>query len=267
LTRIDISSSKETAVSNRREFLSYGGILAASGLGLHEPSAFAGTKGPRFKAACFDAFTIFDPRTLDEAIEREAPGQGVQLANAWRARLFDYCWLRTLYGRYADFNQLTQESLDVVLRTSKTALPDAARARILSAWLELKPYPDSVEALRAMHSRGTRLAYLSNLTPLMLDTNSKRLGVRDLFEFLLTTETIQAYKPHPKAYAMGETSFALPKSEILFVAFGGWDAGGARSFGLPTVWVNRFGVVPERLGVEPDKTVATLREVADFLAA
>jgi 2-haloacid dehalogenase len=254
-------------VYNRREFLSYGGVLAASGFALHANGASATTSAVRFKAACFDAFTIFDPRTLDEAIEREVPGKGVSLASAWRTRLFDYCWLRTLYGRHANFDQVVSNSLDVVLATTKTALTDAARTRILSSWHELKPYPDSAQALRAMRAKGTRLAYLSNLTSSMLDANSKRLGVRDLFEFVLTTDTVQTYKPHPKAYAMGEASFGLGRSDILFVAFGGWDAAGAKSFGLPTIWVNRLGVVPESLGIEADRTVSSLQEVADFLSA
>ena len=252
---------------SRREFLSYGGVLAASGLALHAKSASAASSGLRFRAACLDAFTIFDPRTLDEAIEREVPGKGIPLARAWRTRLFDYCWLRTLYGRHANFDQVVADSLDVVLETTKTPLSDAARTRILSSWNELKAYPDSAEALRAMRAKGTRLAYLSNLTSSMLDANSRRLGVRDLFELVLTTDSAQTYKPHPKAYAMGESSFGLPKSDILFVAFGGWDAAGGKSFGLPTIWVNRLGVVAERLGIEPDRTVSTLQEVADFLSA
>src|SRR5580658_5203813 len=104
-------------VYSRREFLSYGGVLAASGLAQHASGAFATPGGTRFKAACFDAFTIFDPRTLDEAIEREVPGKGIPLATAWRTRLFDYCWLRTLYGRHANFDQVVADSLDVVLET------------------------------------------------------------------------------------------------------------------------------------------------------
>ncbi|MEP7077372.1 MAG: haloacid dehalogenase type II, partial [Acidobacteriota bacterium] len=50
----------------------------------------------------------------------------------------------------------------------------------------------------------------------------------------------------------------LKKSEVLFAAFGGWDAYGAKSFGYTTIWIDRFGVPAERLGIEPDTTAQDL---------
>jgi len=46
----------------------------------------------------------------------------------------------------------------------------------------------------------------------------------------------------------------LKKSEIAFAAFGGWDAYGAKRFGYPTYWVNRFHLPMEKLGTPPDAT-------------
>ena len=46
----------------------------------------------------------------------------------------------------------------------------------------------------------------------------------------------------------------LKKEEIVFAAFGGWDAYGAKSFGYTTYWVNRFHLPMEELGIEPDGT-------------
>ena len=42
------------------------------------------------------------------------------------------------------------------------------------------------------------------------------------------------------------------REEILFVAFAGWDAAGAKLFGYPTYWVNRPRLPPEELSVLPD---------------
>jgi 2-haloacid dehalogenase len=250
--------------ATRREFLSYGGAWAASGL-IAPAAALTPAPPTEWRAACFDAFTIFDPRSLQVALEGEVPGKGAELASAWRAKIFEYCWLRTLYGRYADFRQTVDESLDVVLEAAKIALGSSARARILSVWLQLDPWPDSAQALRALRAGGLRLAYLSNFTAEMLDANGKRLQVPDLFEFRLTTDAVQAYKPDPRAYAMGVASFGLAKSEILFVAFGGWDAAGAKAYGYPTAWINRTGAVPEKLGMQPDWTGSSLRELAQLL--
>ena len=40
----------------------------------------------------------------------------------------------------------------------------------------------------------------------------------------------------------------LKKNDVAFAAFGGWDAYGAKSFGYPTYWVNRFNLPAEKLG-------------------
>ena len=55
------------------------------------------------------------------------------------------------------------------------------------------------------------------------------------------------------------------KQEILFVAFAGWDAAGARWFGYPTFWNNRLSSVAEELGVRPDFEGASLDALTTLL--
>jgi 2-haloacid dehalogenase len=38
---------------------------------------------------------------------------------------------------------------------------------------------------------------------------------------------------------MGLDAFGAKAGQILFAAFAGWDAAGAKSFGYATFWVNR----------------------------
>lgn len=83
----------------------------------------------------------------------------------------------------------------------------------------------------------------------MLRANAEHAGIADLFDELLSTEVNQSYKPDPRAYALGMERLHLRKDEIVFAAFGAWDAYGAKSFGYPTFWVNRFNV-PGRIGSE-----------------
>ena len=61
------------------------------------------------------------------------------------------------------------------------------------------------------------------------------------------------------------TSCTLAKLEILVAAFGGWDAAGAKSFGYPTYWVNRFNQPVEELGVRADGTSTDLQGLLDFV--
>jgi 2-haloacid dehalogenase len=139
------------------------------------------------------------------------------------------------------------------------------RSRLMDAFLQFKPWPDSVAALKAMRKAGLRLAPLSTFTEKMLITLCSNAGVADLFEHYLTTDRVRAFKPDPRAYQMAEDTFKLRREEIVFAAFGGWDAAGAKSFGLNTFWVNRLGVPVEELGVTPDKVGSTLTELADYV--
>jgi 2-haloacid dehalogenase len=57
----------------------------------------------------------------------------------------------------------------------------------------------------------------------------------------------------------------LRREEILFVAFAGWDAAGAKSFGYPTFWVNRLGLPHEELGVLPDASGSNLTDLVEYM--
>ena len=246
---------------SRNEFL---GLAGSAALTMATGAARAQSTPPRFKAVGFDGFTIFDPRSTAPVIDEQFPGRGAEFAAAWRVRQFDYCWLRTLNRTYADFWQVSEDALRFTFAAAKIELPAASRSRIMQALLDFKPYPGAVQALRTLRDSGVRLAYVSNLTRPMLDTISAQAGIGDLFEHKLTTDAVQAYKPDPRAYAMAETAFGLKREEILFAAFGGWDAAGAKSFGLTTFWVNPFGQAVEQLGVTPDATGSSLADMVAF---
>jgi 2-haloacid dehalogenase len=62
---------------------------------------------------------------------------------------------------------------------------------------------------------------------------------------------------------MGVDAFKLKREEIVFAAFAGWDAFGAKAFGYPTFWVNRQNAVTEQLGIPPDASGA-MDDLAHF---
>ena len=139
----------------------------------------------------------------------------------------------------------------------------------MQAYLELQSYPDVLPALKSLREReaGIRLAFLSNMTPHMLDNAIKSSGLEGIFEASLSTDKVRVYKPDPRAYQMGIDAFMLKREEIVFAAFGGWDAAGAKLFGYPTFWVNRLNLPVEELGVAPDAIGGNLTDLADFVKA
>ena len=219
----------------------------------------------RIKAIAFDGFVIFDPRSVEKRVEEQFPGRGAEFTNLWRTRQFEYCWLRTSGGRYADFWHLTDDALRYTAKSLKVSLTGAQHDALMEAYRTLTPWPDVREGLAELRRRGIRLAFLSNLTAAMLDANLKQAGLAEFFEPHLTTDRVQVYKPSPRAYQMGLDAFHLGKREIAFAAFGGWDAAGAKWFGYPTVWVNRGGVPQEELDAQPDVIAKDFRGLIEFV--
>ena len=251
---------------DRRQFLTL--MAGATAAGLLAPSVLAqGNSRAKIKAIAFDAFPIFDPRPVFGLAEQLFPGRGTELSSAWRTRQFEYTWLRSLEGRYADFWQVTQEALVFAARSLKLDLPPEKRERLMQAYLELKAWPDVAPAIRALQAAKFRLGFLSNFTPKMLAAGLANSGLEGAFEQVLSTDRARTYKPDPLAYQLGLDAFGLPRDEILFVAFAGWDAAGAKSFGYPTFWANRLGAPGEELGVTPDATGSDLTAVIPWLAA
>ena len=253
--------------TTRRAFLANAGtaIAVQAVVTGSDSSAAAQKTGNRFKAVAFDAFTIFDPRSVVAAVEESVPGRGDELSATWRTRQFEYCWLRTLNRTYVDFWRVTEEALVFAFKAARIDLRPDVRARLMEAWLRLRPWPDSVAALKTMRDADIRLAYVANFTPEMLKVNTENAGAAGLFEHLLSTDAVRAFKPDPRAYHMAETAFRLPRERIAFAAFGGWDAAGAKSFGLDTFWVNRLDAPLEELGAKPDAVGRTLTELANYV--
>jgi 2-haloacid dehalogenase len=253
---------------NRREF----GALAAGGAaapiaGVSADHGLAADDAKTIKAIAFDGFPIIDPRAVFARAEEIFPGKGLELGNAWRTRQFEYTWLRTLGGRYADFWQVTEESLVFAAKALGIDLSADQRDQLMQTYLNLKAWPDVAPALKQLREAGIRMAFLSNLTDAMLDVAVKNSGLEGLFEPHLSTDKVKAFKPDPRAYQMGVDAFKLRKQEIAFAAFAGWDVAGAKWFGYPTFWVNRLNAPVEELSSTPDGIGPGLGDLVKFVLA
>lgn len=247
---------------HRRSFLSSTLGLAALAAA---PITLKAAVASRPRVLLFDAFPIFDPRSVTAAVKEMFPADGDALMELWRTKQFEYTWLRTLSGRYANFWDVTRDALRFSAGARKLVLSDTQVDRLMGAYLELKPWPEVPQALRTLKTAGLRLGFLSNFTGEMLQTNIRNAGLDGMFEQVLSTDQAQAFKPDPRAYRMGLDAFGLPREEMLFAAFAGWDAAGAKAFGYPTFWVNRLDQPVEELGITADATGNTLAELAAYI--
>jgi 2-haloacid dehalogenase len=249
---------------NRREFLEIASsTVAASSIVTSSSSAEA--PRPSIKAIAFDGFPIFDPRPIFALAEELFPGHGTELSNAWRIRQFEYTWLRTLTQRYRDFLNVIEDALVFAGKSLNLDITEEKKKALVEGYLRMKAWPDVLPVLSKLKEKGIRLAFLNNFTPAMLEANIRSGGLEGFFEHKLSTDAVRVYKPHPLAYQMGVDAFGLKREEILFAAFGGWDASGAKLFGYPAFWVNRQKQPLELLDAVPDGEGSGMGDLLNFL--
>jgi 2-haloacid dehalogenase len=238
--------------------------VAASSL-LSSRGAAANAPPAAIKAVAFDGFAIFNPGPVFALAEELFPGHGAALGNAWRTRQFEYTWLRNSIGRYVDFWHVTQDALKYAAAQTHLDLSAEQSEQLMNAFLVLKPWPDVLPVLESLKRKNMRLALLSNLTPMMMQSCVKASGLNGLFEAELSTDRVRAFKPDPRTYNMGLEVLHLSRAEIAFVAFAGWDAVGAKTFGYPTYWANRLKLPVEELGMKADAACNDLSDLPGFI--
>lgn len=220
---------------------------------------------PRFKAVAFDYFVLFDPNSVIPVVEEVYPGKGLEFTKAWRSKQFEYGFLRSIVNRHEDFFKVTEDALVYTAQLLKLELNEQQRNKLLNAYLNLKPWPDTEAALKKLKKAGVKIITIANFSHKMLKSNADNAGLTPYFTELLSTEVNKTYKPDAKAYALGMKRLKLKKNEIIFAAFGGWDAFGSKSFGYTTYWVNRFSFPAENLGLNPDHTSTSINGLVEII--
>ena len=233
--------------TSRRQFLKFTRAVAASAAFSSMPT-IEQLRSPAIKAVAFDAFAIFDLSPVYRLLEEVFPGRGAELSSLWRAKQFEYTWLRNSMGRYADFWQVTQSALTHAAEQSRIDLNVKNRMRLMSAHLLLKPWPEVIDVVHALETLNLRLALLTNWTNAMMECCLHGSGLEDAFHVRLSTGRVKAFKPDPAAYCMALDTLHLRKDEIVFVAFGGWNAAGAKAFGFSNVLGEQARFRPRRAG-------------------
>ena len=217
------------------------------------------------KALVFDAYgTLFDVASVGALCETLFPGHGKALTDLWRVKQLEYTWLCSLMQRYQDFWELTARALRFSCGALGLSLQEEAFRQLMENYLRLEPYPEVPQALARLEKK-LPLAILSNGTPEMLLRVTRHNQLTSHFKAVLSVHDLSVFKPSPRVYALAEEALQLPRQHIGFVSSNGWDAVGAKAFGLNVFWINRFRRFPETLSPEPDWEIHTLSEIEAML--
>jgi 2-haloacid dehalogenase len=217
------------------------------------------------RAVVFDAYgTLFDVYSVALLAEQLFPGRGDALSVLWRDKQIEYTRLASMSGHYKPFWDLTRAGLRFAAQRLGLTLDVAAEERLMNQYRHLSAFPENIDVLRELKSRGVPAAVLSNGDPEMLGVAVKSAGFSGYLAHVLSVHSVRKYKTDPAAYALGPQALKLPAKQILFVSSNGWDAIGATWYGYTTLWVNRHGLPLEQLDTEPTRIGTSLRDVLAF---
>ena len=207
----------------------------------------------------FDAYgTLYDVHSVAARCESCWPGKGAQLSQLWRAKQLEYTWQRSLMQRYVPFSTVTREALAYSCEALKLALSVAQMEGLMGEYLNLATYPDVADALREL---GGKQAILSNGSPDILLPLVRNSGLR--FDAVISVDELKVFKPAPQVYQLAVDKLKVPKHRIGFVSSNCWDAIGAKSYGFRVYWINRTNAPIDRLGVQPDGVLGSLRDLVN----
>jgi putative hydrolase of the HAD superfamily len=138
-------------------------------------------------------------------------------------------------------------------------------------FVNMRPYPHTIETIIELRTRGYRLAVISDGLPLKQWEKLVRLGMDDFFDQVLISgdETIGVEKPNPKLFEIAmERTGSTPDSAVMVGDKLRSDVDGANNAGITSIWFKTprdSEGLPEELGIRPDYIVHDIREVLEIL--
>jgi 2-haloacid dehalogenase len=182
----------------------------------------------------------------------------------WRRTHFENSMIDALLQRaHTPYREIGHLSVRQVLDRAGIPHTEADIHSLVAAIERLRPFPEVPHALARLHTK-YQLAVLSNGDPDMLEAAKPHHQIR--FDAVISAAEANAFKPHRATYEMAARRVKLPLHEILFVANHEFDCVGAKSAGMPTVFIDRRKRPFARWPHQPDLIVSSMTELADLLA-
>jgi 2-haloalkanoic acid dehalogenase type II len=111
------------------------------------------------------------------------------------------------------------------------------------SWLDLKPFPDAAEGIKAILEAGFYTFSCSNAPYEFTETLMERCGLDSLFVGYADIAAARCYKPAPSAYLELCDQYRFLPAEVLMVTgnAGSPDIDGARAVGMQSIMIRQPG--------------------------
>jgi 2-haloacid dehalogenase len=209
--------------------------------------------------------TLLDLAAMDPHFQRIFGDAGVRVT--WFTQMIQSALVATVTGVYHQFGAHAMAALAMTAEQAGVNLADDDRKAIAAQLRQLPAHPDVAGALGRLRDAGLRLAALTNSTEEVARAQLEHAGLIDLFELVLSADTVRRLKPAPEPYRMAAERLGVAVDQVRLIAAHAWDVAGAARAGCVTAFVARPGKVLDPLVERPEIVGADLAEVAEAILA
>jgi 2-haloacid dehalogenase len=205
--------------------------------------------------------TLLDLAAFDPHFQRVFGDAGMR--RVWFQQMIQSALVATVTGPYRTFGEIGLAALAMTAEQAGVAVGEEDRDAIAAQLRRLPAHPEVPEALERLRRAGYRLASLTNSTEEVARAQLEHAGIIEVFEQVLSADTVRRLKPAPEPYLLAAERLGVPIDQVRLVAAHAWDVAGAARAGCATAFVARSGKVLDPLAPPPDVIGADLGEVAD----
>ncbi|MAE76792.1 MAG: haloacid dehalogenase [Planctomycetes bacterium] len=168
---------------------------------------------------------------------------------------------------WATYRSVLTRTMEAIANELDLSLDDDERDGFVRSLPEWAPFKDTVPALESLAQR-YRLAVIANVDDDLFAQTAPRLEVP--FEFIVTAEQVQAYKPSSSVFTAAQARFGLAEGRWLHVAQSRYhDIAPAGALGIDTVHLDRHAGhwtndATPATSAEPNLTLGSMRELAQL---
>jgi 2-haloacid dehalogenase len=207
--------------------------------------------------------TLLDLAAMDPHFQRVFGDAGMR--PVWFGQMIQSALLATVTGAYRQFGEHALAALEMLAEQTGTELTAGDREAIAGQMRRLPAHPEVRGALERLRGEGFRMAALTNSTLEVARAQLEHAGLIDLFDEVLSADTVKRLKPAPEPYRMAAERLGVAVGEVRLVAAHGWDVAGARHAGCAAAFVARPGKVLDPLAEPPDLVAGDLDEVSELI--
>lgn len=208
--------------------------------------------------------TTLDLTPVRQVVDRQLGSAGG--FTVWFQRLLQLTMATTTTGvGFLEFGALARDAFDAVAASGDDEPGSDAFAEVAEAIAAIGPFPEVPAAMARLKDAGWQLVALTNSGQAMVDGQVERSGMANVFDHVLSVESVQTYKPSPAPYEHALSIAGCEPGNAWMVASHDWDLAGARAVGMKTAFVQRTHMTYAPTWPAPELSVLDFTALADAL--